>query len=72
MDGVNVNKNNIEDLPKGFDSSDAINVDATGPVDSTVRPCRPSLRALAEAEREKQIRYGGLKLPQQPDQSEPK
>jgi hypothetical protein len=40
--------------------------------DFTVRPCRPSLRPLLEAEREKLTRYGASKSSsaEQPDQSE--
>jgi hypothetical protein len=33
-----------------------------GPGDNTIRPCPPELLASARAEREKLIRYGGLKV----------
>jgi hypothetical protein len=40
--------------------------------DMKVRPCRPSQRPFLEAERAKLIKYGLLKLPDQPKQDEQK
>src|SRR5437899_900348 len=45
-----------EDAPRSFrpecDSPNAVNFDFDGPVDNTIRPCRPERRAALEAERE--------------------
>lgn len=47
------------DYTSPFDSLDTEIVIIDGPWDTTVRPCRPSLRPLLEAEREKIRRWGG-------------
>jgi len=57
---------------------DVTHVTADGPGNRTPGPRPPSARAALEAFRDKLIRYGRLKLPEQPkegdqpDQSEPK
>ena len=42
-----------------FDSRDCVDVELTGPGDTTVRPCPPALLALLQAEREKILRHAG-------------
>lgn len=60
----------MSDVPNGSANQDrnfGWNDDETviyydGPGDNTIRPCPPELLAFARAEREKLIRYGGLKV----------
>ena len=43
-----------------FDSRDAINFISDGPGDTTIRPARPLLKKLAQAERERVARWEKL------------
>jgi hypothetical protein len=44
----------------GFDSQNSVILVIDGPIDNEVRPCRPSLRPVMQAERDKLARYRQL------------
>ena len=47
----------------GSDSHGTVEIVFDGPGDNTIRPCPPELLAHARAMREKEIRYGTLRVP---------